>query len=78
MDTIPVLGGEKYDLFVVNRASRYKYSFKLKSIKKDTLPAFKKLSTDMGFAPKKIVTDFDHKLMGKSVTDYLSTFQYKV
>ena len=32
----------------------------------------------MIFAPKKIVTDFDHELMGKLVTDYLSTFQWKV
>ena len=69
------IGGVKYALFVVDRASRYKYIFKLKSLKKDTFPSFKQLITDMILVPKKIVTDFDHKLMGKSATDYLSTFQ---
>ena len=70
--------GAKYALFVVDTESRYKYVFKLKSLKKDTLPAFKQLITDMGFIPKKIVTGVDHKLMDKSVIDYLSTFQCKV
>ena len=72
------IGGAKYALFMVDIVSGYKYIFKLKYLQKDTIPAFKKLITDMGFAPNKLVTDFDHKLMGKSVTDYLSTFQCKV
>ena len=59
------IGGTKYALFVVNGAPRYKYIFKIKSFKKDTFPAFKQLMTDMGFAPKKIVTDFYYNLMGK-------------
>ena len=59
------IGSAKYSLFMVDKASRYKYIFKPKSLKNDTLLAFKKLITDMGFALKKIVTDFDHKLMEK-------------
>ena len=72
------IGGAKYAIFVMDRASRYKCIFKLKSLKKDTLSAFKEFIANMSFAPKKTVTDFGHKLMVKSVTDYLSTFQYKV
>ena len=66
------LSGIRYALFVVDRATRYKYVYPIKSLKDDILPAFQSLVKDMGFAPKKIMTDFDHKLMGESVELYFT------
>ena len=65
------LNGIKYALFVVDRAMRFKYIYPLKSLQQDILPAMQSLVRDMGFAPAKLVTDFDHKLMGSAVQDYL-------
>ena len=41
------------------------------SLAEDTLPSFHHLITDLGQTPRRIITDFDHKLMGKSVRNFL-------
>ena len=66
------INGVKYALFAVDRATRMKHIYKLSSLKNDTLPMIKQLINDVGHTPGKIVTDFDHKLMGAKVRDYLN------
>ena len=66
------LAGVKYALFIVDRATRYKYVYPIKSLSDDILPAFQSLVKDMGFAPKKLITDFDRKLFGSNVTKYFT------
>ena len=66
------IGGIKYALFVVDRATRYKYIYPIRSLTDDILPAFQSLVKDMGFAPKKIITDFDSKLFGQSIQSYFT------
>ena len=66
------IAGVKYALFIVDRATRYKYIYSIKSLETDIVPAFQAIVKDMGFAPRKIITDFDYKLMGKKVTDYFT------
>ena len=65
------INGVKYALFVVDRATRYKYIYiyGLRSLKHNILPAVKQLLKDIGRTPSKLVTDYDHKLMGSQVTN---------
>ena len=68
------IAGIKYALFIVDRATRYKFVYPIKSLENDVLTAFKLLVRDMGFAPKRIITDFDYKLMGQKISDYFNEF----
>ena len=63
--------GIKYILFLVDRATRNKYAYPLKSLRTDILPAFKTFCRELGFTPKHFITDFDKKLMGTSIQPYL-------
>ena len=72
------IAGIKYALFVVDRATRNKYIYGLTSLKHDILPAIKQLVTDIGRNPGKIVADYDHKLMGRKVTEYLNEINCRV
>lgn len=61
------LNGIKYELFVVDRARQYKLIHDLNPIKTNILPALKAMINDIGYAPGKIVSDFDKKLMGATI-----------
>ena len=63
--------GGKYCLFAVDQATRKKYIYPLTSLSADTLPAFHNLITNLGQNPQKIITNFVHKLMGKTVCNFL-------
>jgi len=65
------IGGAKYALFLVDRTSRHKYIYPLHNLKEDILPAFITFFSDIGRVPSLIRTDFDHKLMGKTVQHHL-------
>ena len=65
------IGGAKYALFLVDRSSRHKYIYPIHNLKEDILPAFLKFFNDIGRIPSLIRTDFDHKLMGKTVQHHL-------
>ena len=41
----------------------HKYIYPITSLSEDTLPAIHNLITDFGQNPRKIITDFDYKLM---------------
>ena len=63
------LNGIKYGLFVVDRATRYKLIYDIKSLKTDILLALKVMINDIGHTPGKIVSSSDHKLMEASVQE---------
>ena len=65
------LNGIKYRLFVVNRATQYNLIYDIKLIKTDILSALQAMINDIGHTPGKIVSYFDHKLMGASVQEYM-------
>ena len=62
--------GIKYALFVVDRATRHKFIYPLKSLKTDVIPAIDQLIKDIGKPPKILRSDFDHKLLGAKVQHY--------
>ena len=64
------LQGVKYCLFVVDRATRHKFIYPLKSLQTDIVPAINNLIKEIGCNPKMIRTDFDHKLMGSKVIEF--------
>ena len=72
------IGGIKYDLFVVDRATRNKYMYGLTPLRHDIMPAIQQLVTDIWLNPAKIVTDYDHKLMWKKVSEYLNDIRCKI
>ena len=67
--------GIKYALFVVDRATRHKFIYPLKSLKTDVLPALEQLIKDIGKTPKILRSDFDHKLLGSKVQQFFKTKQ---
>ena len=72
------IGGIKYALFVVNRATRNKYVYGLTSLKYDIISDIKQVFNDIGRNPEQIVTDYDHKLMEKMVSEYLNDIRCTV
>ena len=70
--------GVKYDLFVVDRATRYKFVYPIKRLQNDTLPTFQSLVREIGFALIKIMTDFDPKLMGAPIQAYFTHHGTKI
>ena len=72
------IGGVKYALFLVDRATRHKFLYPIKDLKQDILPAFRKFFLDIGRVPTVIHTDFDHKLMGQPIETYLIDRKCKI
>ena len=72
------LNGVKYALFIVDRATRFKYIYPIKSLQDDVLAGFQSLVRDMGFTPRKIMTDFDHKLLGSKIQDFFRPLHTKI
>ena len=66
------IGGIKYALFIVDRATRKQHIYSLSSLKHDLLPALQTFCSDIGRRPSQIITDFNHKLCGKKVIDYFT------
>ena len=71
--------GYRYALFIVDRATRFKFVYSLRNLT-SVLPAFKKFYANVGYVPKELRTDFDKMLMGhtmqKIMTDNHSTIFY--
>jgi len=65
------IGGYKYSIFIVDKATRHKYLYPVKSLKTDIIPTLQKFFKDLGREPSLIRTDFDHKLMGQAVQKFL-------
>ena len=67
--TVTAIEGYRYALFIVDRATRARFILPMKILKTDLLPTLQKFCNDIGMQPKRILTDFDHKLMGQKVID---------
>jgi len=65
------IGGYKYALFIVDRATRHKFIYPIRSLKHDILECIKSFCADINRTPKLIRTDFDHKIIGKSIQNYI-------
>jgi hypothetical protein len=65
------IGGIRYTLLLVNKYSHYKFVYGLKNLTTSLLTAIKMFMNDSGVCPSLIRTDFDHKLIGGSVAQYL-------
>ena len=70
--SVTAIEGFRYGLFIVDRATRCRFILPMKILKNDLLPTLQKFCNDIGFIPKRIITDFDHKLMGQKVISHFS------
>jgi len=67
------IGGYRYALFLVDRATRQKFVYPMRSLKNDLLSTIKTFCSDIHRVPKAFKSDFDHKLMGKEVQYFLKS-----
>lgn len=67
--TVTAIEGYRYALFIVDRATRSRFILPMKTLKTDLLHTLQLFCNNIGFTPKRILTDFDHKLMGQKVLD---------
>lgn len=65
------IGGIKYGLFLIDRATRYKIILPLKNLKTDIPTVLLKLKHTLHIFPKRIITDYDHKLIGDKIQHFL-------
>ena len=63
--------GFKYALYLIDKATRFKFVYGLKSLT-DVLVVFKRFCADIGFVPKELRTDFDTKLMGSNMQQFMN------
>ena len=71
--TVTAIEGYRYALFIVDRATRSRFILPMKVLKNDLLPILQKFCNDIGMKPKRILTDFDHRLMGQKVLDMFTS-----
>jgi hypothetical protein len=63
----PAIGGAKYTLLLVDKATRYKFIYGLKNLTTSLLDAMKKFLCNCAVTPTLIQTNFDNKLMGGKI-----------
>ena len=72
------VGGFRYTLLLVDKATRYKKMYPLTNLKTSVLQAMKKFIAEVGVKPTLLRTDFDHKLLGGDVANYLLNEKIRV
>ena len=72
------VGGFRYTLLLVDKATRYKKMYPLTNLKSSVLQAMKKFINEVGVKPTLLRTDFDHKLLGGDVAEYLLNEKIRV
>ena len=65
------LKGFRYALFLIDKATRFKFVYGIKSLT-DVLPTFKRFCADIGTVPRELRTDFDKKLMGQQMQEFMN------
>ena len=63
--------GYRYALYLIDRSTRFKFIYGIKTLT-DILPAFKRFCADIGMIPKELRTDFDTKLMGSHMQEFMN------
>ena len=64
------IGGTKYTLMCIDKATRFRRIYGLKNLKSSLLSAMQQFLTDCGQPPKRIQTDFDSKLFASKKGKY--------
>jgi deoxyuridine 5'-triphosphate nucleotidohydrolase len=72
------IGGIKYTLLMVDKATRYKLVYGLKNLTTSLLQAMQQFVMDAGTKPKLLRTDFDTKIIGGRVKTYLNEQQIPI
>jgi hypothetical protein len=72
------IGGIRYTLMFIDKYSRFKFVYGIKNLKDSLLKAMKQFVMDAGVKPKLIRTDFDQKLIGGQVKDFLLNQSIKI
>ena len=73
------IGGAKYCIILVDRATRYTWLYSLKSLThEDILHALQDFQLDAGQLPKRIYTDFDNKIIAGHTAQWLVAHQCHV
>lgn len=62
------IGGIKYVLFIVDRATRQISILPLTNLKNDILDRLKTFCQDLGFVPKIFLSDCDNKLFSSTIS----------
>eukprot|EP00558_Chaetoceros_sp_UNC1202_P009040 CAMPEP_0197232302 /NCGR_PEP_ID=MMETSP1429-20130617/152_1 /TAXON_ID=49237 /ORGANISM="Chaetoceros sp., Strain UNC1202" /LENGTH=1842 /DNA_ID=CAMNT_0042690279 /DNA_START=1 /DNA_END=5529 /DNA_ORIENTATION=- len=65
------IGGVSHCLFLVDRATRKKYIYPLKNLTTSLMRALRKFLRDIRITPRRILADFDEKLIKGQVEEYL-------
>lgn len=67
------IGGIRYVLMLVDRATRFTYAIGIKSlVQEDIIKGLMKFKLDMGGLPQRLYTDFDHRLLSGKTEIYLN------
>ena len=69
--TKTAISGIKYGLFLIDRATRYKMIFPLRNLTDDITTALLKTQQTLHMFPKRIITDYDHKLIGSRIQHFI-------
>jgi deoxyuridine 5'-triphosphate nucleotidohydrolase len=72
------IGGIRYTLMLVDKFSRFKLVYGLKNLTSSLLTAMKQFVIDAGKQPVLIRTDFDQKIIGGKVQDFLQSKGIKI
>jgi len=67
------LGNIHYGLMFTDRYSRMCYIYPLQNLTTDIPKQIKAFFAHLGFVPKRLLTDFDLKLIGGKARDYLNS-----
>ena len=71
--------GVKYCLFLIDRATRQKYTYPLKNLQGSSIKTqFQQFHTDIGLTPKRIITDCDKKLLEGEMGQYMREEKIKI
>jgi len=67
------LGNIHYGLIITDRYSRMCYIYPLQNLTTDIPKQIEAFFAHLGFVPKRLLTDFDLKLIGGRARDYLNS-----
>ena len=65
-------GQIKYELYLIDRATRYKAIYPIKDLSQDILPAIQQYFNEMGSIPSQFVSDCDQRLFSQEIQEWLT------
>jgi hypothetical protein len=72
------LGNIHYGLLITDRFSRMTYLYPLQNLTSDIKKQLESFFAHLGMLPKRLITDFDTKLIGGKARDYLNSLKIHV